>query len=156
MELKKKHPLFAAVIIYYAILTGTLILLVLAIFSPFELNLIQGTIYNYLVPFGVLLTYRLGVYLAKRLIDNLDTSHNPKKILDKYQFAVIIRLAAIGAGALASIISFILSRDYLYLGVLIFSFGLLLHNKPSLGGACEELDLNEEGIHALEGGTLNK
>ncbi len=94
-----------------------------------------------LVPIFVLIGIFASNFVFKKILNEIREKSNFKEKMEKYRSALIIKLALIEGPAFFAIISFLLTGNYIHLGLTVILIIVLLIYKPNKTKLVNELEL---------------
>lgn len=142
-------------IIHVALVAG--LLLFLAMILLLQLNnfgeILQGEIvvvFFFLVPFFALSTMVFSKIITNKRIDSVkDSMKTIEAKKDAYFSILLMRWAMIEGPGFFSCVVFLLTSNYIFLGMALVLTGFLIMQYPSIQKATDELDLNPEEVYFL-------
>jgi hypothetical protein len=134
-------------IIFYALIAGQVSFALVSVFLNQMSDFSSGTedlrkIFLIIVPVFV-----IGGYLGSRFLfkNNLKTARSRESLTEKmndYRAACVVRYALLEGPSFLAIITFLLTGDYVFLGITGFIIAIFLTIIPSQDKAVFELELN--------------
>lgn len=131
-------------IIHWAFIGSLALLAVISWFMPIAPNQELNNTLKYVLIVVAVPAYFAGNYFRKSIINKIDDQAPLSEKLGQYQKAIIIHWAAIDIPATIAGISFLLTRNTLYLIMLAVFMVLLFMFRPNKERIAEELELTEE------------
>lgn len=149
-DISKPHSQYKSLlVIYYALLAGVVLFTAFILIIPLEP---QVDLHNYLrfVVIGItLLSYLVGQVINKNQLAKINDLDSLEKKLSQYQIASIIKWAVLEGAILLTIISYGLTRNFLYLGIFILMIVIFILHRPSIKLISSELSLSPEEIKRI-------
>ncbi len=141
-------------ILYWALVTGSLILIVLAymLVSPIDPSF-AGDLYHVILIFFPILAFAsliLSLFLFRNKMKQLIPEKNLGKKLREYRSALLIRWTIIEGACYFSIIGFGLLRVNLLLALVAFLLAYFIFLKPAPLRIVTDLELNDKDRKKLE------
>lgn len=129
--------------IHWAFIGSLVVLAVISWFMPIAPNQELNNILKFILIGLSVPAYFAGNYVRKNIINKIDNNAPLADKLAQYQKATIIQWAAIDLPATFAGISFLLTRNTLYLIILAVFMLLLYMLKPSKERIADDLDLTD-------------
>lgn len=135
--------------IHWAFIGSLALLAVISWFMPIAPNLDLNNVLKFILIGLSLPAYFAGNYVRKNIINKINDDAPLDEKLSQYQKATIIQWAAIDLPATFAGISFLLTRNTLYLIILAVFMLLLYMLKPSKERIASDLELTEQEKNQL-------
>lgn len=134
-------------IIFYALLAGQVIFLLIAFFikDEFPHNEEMNKVFDYMVPVFLFGAIFLSRYLYRMMISKSKNLPNENKIMN-YRIAVIISLAVLEGANIIAITAFMLTGEYLYAAASVILFLLFMLSVPGEDKLKTDLEMSPEEI----------
>jgi len=130
--------------IHWMFIGSLVVLAIVGWFAPIEANRDLNDLLKYILIGLSFPAYFAGNFVRKNIINKIDKNAPLQEKLAQFQKATIIQWSAIDVPATFAGISFLLTRNTIYL-IIIAVFILLLYMlKPNKDRIADDLDLNEQ------------
>lgn len=135
--------------IHWAFIGSLVVLAIISWFMPIAPNQDLNNILKFILIGLSLPAYFAGNYVRKNIINKIDNNASLVDKLSQYQKATIIQWAAIDLPATFAGISFLVTRNTLYLIILAVFILLLYMLKPSKNRIADDLEITEQEKNQL-------
>jgi len=143
-----KNQLRVTNMIYYSLITGLLLFLIVVMVFIQVNDLTAGkeldNIFTFLVPlFGLMMMF-ISRMIYNQMILKFDSSANLLQKISHYRTAKIVSWAMIEGACFFAVVATMLTSNYLYVAVYIFLFGYFFLMRPSKESLIRDMRLNSE------------
>ncbi|MEL6191947.1 MAG: hypothetical protein AAFR66_07850 [Bacteroidota bacterium] len=142
-------------LIHGAMLIGQVLFAGVAIFLTSEGGLGQSEgdlndIFKLLAPVLVLGGIAGSIFLPKTLLASAKESSDLRGKLQTYRSTSIIKFAVLEAPSLVSLVAFLLTGNYFFLGLAAIIVAVFFMNRPTTSTIINELELNQDEARLVE------
>lgn len=139
----------AITLLYTVFLGGQLIFAVAAYYFARELQLNPegdasiDSIFQYLIPGYAVLSIVGSRFWRVNQFNSIKQLVSLEEKIEKYRQALILNYALLEGAALFALVGYVITQNYVYLGIALIIIAAFMFNKPSPQKAIVDLDLSE-------------